>query len=82
MNLFQLRDAVFKRDYGNPYLSSRGAQAMAVSVIFTALASCFVGMRMYTRIKLIRRVEASDWVVIIALVSRFADMRILNAITD
>lgn len=82
MNLFQLRDAVFKRDYGNPYLSPRGAQAMAVSVIFTALASCFVGMRMYTRIRLMRRVEASDWVVVIALVSHLRDSGILNAMTD
>lgn len=70
MNIFELRDAVFKRDYGNPYLSPRGAQSMAVSIVFTTLASCFVGLRMFTRITLIRRVEASDWVVIIALVRR------------
>lgn len=69
MNLFQLRDVILKRDYGNPYLSSRGAQEMAVSIIFTTLASCFVGLRMFTRVVLIRRVEPSDWVVIVALVS-------------
>lgn len=83
MNLLQLRDAVFKRDYGNPYLSSRGAQAMAVSVVFTALATSFVGARMYTRIKLMRRFEANDWVVIAALVSHSIDMRIcLKAMTN
>ncbi|KAJ5134425.1 Conidiation-specific protein Con-10 [Penicillium atrosanguineum] len=74
MNLFELRDVVFKRDHGNPYLSSRGAQEMAVSIVFTALASCFVGLRMFTRIALIRRVEASDWVVIIALVNSYVFM--------
>lgn len=50
-------------------MSSRGAQSLIVSVVFTCLATCFVAMRMYTRTKLIRRVEANDWMVVIALVS-------------
>ncbi|KAJ5665289.1 uncharacterized protein N7477_007737 [Penicillium maclennaniae] len=74
MNIFELRDVVLKRDHGNPYLSSRGAQEMVVSIVFTTLASCFVGLRMFTRIALIRRVEASDWVVIIALINSYVFM--------
>lgn len=42
---------------------------MAVSIVFTVLATGFVVARLYTRIKLMRRVESNDWMVIIALVS-------------
>lgn len=69
MNLFELRDAVFRHNAGDTYLSSRGAQGLAVSVIFTGLATCFVSARLYTRIKLMRRMESNDWMVAIALVS-------------
>lgn len=69
MNLFELRDAVSRRNDGDTYLSPRGAQGLAVSVIFTALATCFVSARLYTRIRLMRRMESNDWMVVIALVS-------------
>lgn len=69
MTMLQLRDAIFQRGDDGTYMSSRGAQAMTVSVVFTSLATCFVAMRMYTRIKIMRRVEANDWMVVIALVS-------------
>ena len=51
------------------YLSSRGAQGMTISIIFTTLATLFVLARFYTRIWLIKRVEANDWMIMIALVS-------------
>ena len=51
------------------YLSHRGAQAMAVSIIFTCLSTSFVIARLYTRIKLMKRMEANDWMIVIALVS-------------
>lgn len=69
MNLFELRDAVFRRNADDTYLSSRGAQGLVVSVIFTGLATCFVSARLYTRIRLMRRMESNDWMVVIALVS-------------
>lgn len=71
MNLLQLRDAVFERDYGSTYLSPRGAQGFAISVIFTSLATGFVAARLYTRTKLMRRMESNDWMIVIALVSCF-----------
>ena len=51
------------------YLSHRGAQALAVSIIFTCLATSFVAARLYTRIKLMKRMEANDWMIVTALVS-------------
>ncbi|KAJ5573841.1 Integral membrane protein [Penicillium hispanicum] len=67
MNLLQLRDADLIRDDSSVVMSKRGSQGLAVSVIFTTLATAFVGARLYTRIKLIRRMEANDWMVVIAL---------------
>ncbi|KAJ5345139.1 Integral membrane protein, partial [Penicillium brevicompactum] len=72
--MFQLRDEIFQRAQNETYLSSRGVQGLTVSVVFTFLASCFVSLRMYTRIKLMRRVEANDWMVIIALVNSYVFM--------
>lgn len=69
MNLLYIRDAIFRRDNDGILLSSRGQEGLVISVVFTALATCFVVMRMYTRMKLMNRVEANDWMVIIALVS-------------
>lgn len=69
MSLLELRDAVFKREDGDIYLSPRGAQGLVISVVFTALATCIVSARLYTRLRLMRRMESNDWVVVIALVS-------------
>lgn len=44
---------------------------MAVSIIFTCLATSFVIARLYTRVKLMKRMEANDWMVVIALVSSY-----------
>ncbi|KAJ5620903.1 hypothetical protein N7510_004887 [Penicillium lagena] len=74
MILLEPRDGLFQRDYGHPYLSSRGAQEMAVSIIFTMLASCFVAARLYTRISLMKRMEKNDWMVVIALANSFIFM--------
>jgi hypothetical protein len=80
--MFQFRDVIFQRGNDGTYLSSRGAKAMTVSVVFTSLASFFVALRMYTRIKLMRRVEANDWMVIIALVCRPLSRKVLDVNTD
>ncbi|KAJ6097560.1 hypothetical protein N7499_001934 [Penicillium canescens] len=74
MNMYQIRDAIFQQDNDGTYMSSRGVQGLTVSVVFTALATCFVAARMYTRIKLMRKVEANDWMVIIALVNSYVFM--------
>lgn len=42
---------------------------MAVSIVFTILAMLFVIARLYTRIWLMKRVEANDWLILVALVS-------------
>lgn len=42
---------------------------MAVSIIFTSLATFFVLARLYTRVWLMKRLEANDWVILAALVS-------------
>lgn len=42
---------------------------MTISIVFTTLATFFVLARFYTRIWLIKRVEANDWMIMIALVS-------------
>ena len=68
MNLLRAHDGIFRRDYGAIYLSSRGVQGLTCSVVFTALATLFVGLRLYTRIRLMRRMESNDWMVVIALV--------------
>ncbi|KAJ5562498.1 Integral membrane protein [Penicillium sp. DV-2018c] len=73
MNLLQLRDEIFRHD-GGIYISHRGAQGLTVSVVFTVLATCFVAMRMFTRVKLMRRVEGNDWMVMIALANSYVFM--------
>lgn len=42
---------------------------MAVSIVFTILAMVFVIARLYTRIWLMKRVEANDWLILVALVN-------------
>lgn len=78
MSPLQLRDAVFKREDGNVYLSPRGLQGLVVSVVFTSLATSFVGIRLYTRLKFLRRLEANDWMVVVALVSHLCELRIVE----
>ncbi|KAJ5775559.1 uncharacterized protein N7511_000570 [Penicillium nucicola] len=72
--MFQLRDAILQRDHTDILMSSRGVQGLTVSVVFTGLATWFVAVRMYTRIKLMRKVESNDWMVIIALVNSYVFM--------
>ncbi|KAJ5176784.1 uncharacterized protein N7482_002661 [Penicillium canariense] len=74
MSLLQFRDAIFKREDANPYLSSRGMQGLVVSVVFTSLAASFVGIRIYTRLRFLRRLEVNDWMVVIALINSFVFM--------
>jgi hypothetical protein len=75
MDMLQLRDVLLKREDGNPYLSPRGMQGLVVSVVFTSLAATFVGIRLYTRLKFLRRLEANDWMVVIALVGYLCGSR-------
>ncbi|KAF3395979.1 hypothetical protein F1880_006955 [Penicillium rolfsii] len=74
MDMSQVRHDIFKREDGNRYLSPRGMQALVVSVVFTSLAASFVGIRLYTRLKFLRRLEANDWMVVIALINSFVFM--------
>ncbi len=56
------------------YLSARGTQGLVISIIFTSLAVFFVLARVYTRAKLIKRMEANDWMIVIALVYNSQDI--------
>lgn len=58
-----------RRDNSGSYLTERGAQALGVSISFTILATCSVVARLYTRAKIIKRMEPNDWMILIALVS-------------
>lgn len=49
-------------------MSARGGRALAASITFTFLATCAVAARLYTRMKIIRRIEPNDWMVLVALV--------------
>ncbi|KAJ6110336.1 Integral membrane protein [Penicillium sp. IBT 16267x] len=65
---------LFKRDDGDIYLSPRGTQGLTCSVAFTALATTFVGLRLYTRTRIMRRMESNDWMILIALVNSYIFM--------
>lgn len=56
-------------DHNGVWLGRKGSQALAVSVIFTGLAACFVSARVYTRRYLIKHMQPNDWMVVVALVS-------------
>ncbi|KAL4788453.1 hypothetical protein BJX76DRAFT_365745 [Aspergillus varians] len=56
------------------YLSPRGARGLGISIVFTSLATFFVLARVYTRTKLIKRMEANDWMIVVALVLSFIFM--------
>ncbi|KAJ6022078.1 hypothetical protein N7540_007582, partial [Penicillium herquei] len=74
MDLSLTHNDLFKRDYGDVYLSHRGVQGLTCSVVFTALATCFVGLRVYTRARIMKRMESNDWMVIIALANSYVFM--------
>ncbi|KAL4903494.1 hypothetical protein BDW74DRAFT_168999 [Aspergillus multicolor] len=63
-----------REEQATSYLSSRGRQGLEISVAFTSLAALFVLARVYTRTRLIKRVEANDWMIVIALILSFVFM--------
>ncbi|KAL4801581.1 hypothetical protein BDV18DRAFT_148918 [Aspergillus unguis] len=63
-----------RNDQSKSYVSARGARGLAASIVFTSLATIFVLARLYTRTKLIKRIEANDWMIIIALILSYVFM--------
>ncbi|PWY79594.1 hypothetical protein BO70DRAFT_397077 [Aspergillus heteromorphus CBS 117.55] len=61
-------------DGHGPYVSARGDRALATSIVFTSLATIFVSARIYTRAKLMRRMEPNDWMILLALSLSFVFM--------
>lgn len=59
---------VLPRSDDTSYLSPGGVKGLSISVVFTALATCFVLARLYTRTRLMNRMESNDWMIVIALV--------------
>ncbi|KAF7716694.1 Uncharacterized protein PECH_008618 [Penicillium ucsense] len=74
MNYLRIRDSNLMQANGNPYVSSRGMQGLVLSVVFTSLSASFVAVRLYTRLKFLRRLEANDWMVVLALINSFVFM--------
>ncbi|KAL4932780.1 putative integral membrane protein [Aspergillus undulatus] len=50
----------------------RGQHALAVSAIFTSLATVFTLVRMYTRAFLVKQIGADDWTILISLAFSWA----------
>ncbi|KAL4870206.1 hypothetical protein BDV12DRAFT_166386 [Aspergillus spectabilis] len=69
-----LRWLLPREEQGTTYLSPRGTQSLVISIIFTSLATILVLARVYTRTKLIKRMEANDWMIVIALILSFVFM--------
>lgn len=46
----------------------RGRDALAVSTVFTTLATVFVAIRIYTRAFMVKQMGADDYALLIALV--------------
>ncbi|KAL4886330.1 hypothetical protein BJY04DRAFT_213857 [Aspergillus karnatakaensis] len=69
-----LHQVLSREEHKRSYLSPRGTQSLVISIIFTSLATILVVARVYTRTKLIKRVEANDWMIVIALLFSFVFM--------
>ncbi|PLB43139.1 integral membrane protein [Aspergillus steynii IBT 23096] len=65
---------VLPRGDDTSYLSPGGVKGLSISVVFTTLATCFVLARLYTRTRLMNRMESNDWMIVIALVLSFVFM--------
>ncbi|KAL4974400.1 hypothetical protein BDW66DRAFT_161313 [Aspergillus desertorum] len=67
-----LRHRIYPRnERAKSYFSPRGTQGLVISIVFTSLAAFLVLARVYTRKKLINRMEANDWMIVIALILSF-----------
>jgi hypothetical protein len=49
--------------------TTRGREALSLSIAFTTLATVFTFIRIYTRTFLVKQMGADDWAIIVALVS-------------
>jgi hypothetical protein len=47
----------------------RGRQALAVSGVFTCLATFLAAVRIYTRAYMVKQLGADDWTILVSLVS-------------
>ncbi|KAL5332222.1 hypothetical protein BJX70DRAFT_393145 [Aspergillus crustosus] len=65
---------LLREERGTTYLSARGTQSLVVSIILTSLATILVSARVYTRTKLFKRMEANDWMIVIAVILSFVFM--------
>jgi hypothetical protein len=62
--------------------TSRGRSALAVSIVFTSLATALVLVRIYTRAVLVKQMGADDYAILIALVRGLRADRITLAILN
>ena len=67
--MFDLHDIILPRGSDQSYLVERGTHGLGVSIAFTALATLFVSARLYTRLKILGRMQWNDYMILLALVS-------------
>jgi len=48
--------------------TARGRSALAVSIVFTSLATLFLAIRIYTRAFLVKQMGSDDYTILVALV--------------
>ncbi|KAL5355418.1 integral membrane protein [Aspergillus floccosus] len=63
-----------REERGQSYFSHGGKRGLSISVVFTGLATIFVAARVYTRTRLMKRMEPNDWMILIALTFSYVFM--------
>lgn len=63
-----------REETGQSYFSHGGKRGLSISVVFTSLATIFVTARIYTRTRLMKRMEPNDWMILIALTFSYVFM--------
>ncbi|GES65655.1 integral membrane protein [Aspergillus terreus] len=63
-----------REETGQSYFSHGGKRGLSISIVFTSLATIFVTARVYTRARLMKRMEPNDWMILIALTFSYVFM--------
>jgi len=51
-------------------MSPRGIQALIITVVLTSIAAFFVGLRLFTRVGLVKLMGREDWTILLSMVSQ------------
>ncbi|OJJ48464.1 hypothetical protein ASPZODRAFT_130497 [Penicilliopsis zonata CBS 506.65] len=72
--MFELQPLLLSRGQAQEWTSNGGARGLAISIVFTILATIFVCARLYTRVSIMKRMEANDCMILFALANSFIFM--------